>query len=262
MSDKVLQLYHNDSLLMNDAIDRIIVEIYGIKKKCNAKMFLLTGVGSSVGTTSVSINLAIALASSGWKTLFIDCDMRKGTVYKRIGSDESDDIISLTEYLAPEDEQIQPDDIVNQTTYPLLNFITAGSGKDSPVRLLCNERMEKLISRLKDRYDYIIVDTPSINIVNDAEILVPLMDRYIMVAAINSSTKRQLADAKETLLKYSDKYAGLIINRMDMHQYRKNIKDYDYFGKENLERKHAIDMRKIQRRKKEKTGKKAKSKAL
>ena len=247
MVNKALQIYHNDSQLMNDAIDRIIVEIYGIKRNEGAKTFLFTGIGSSVGTTSVSLNIAIALASAGWKTLFVDCDMRKNTRYKRLNSEDAE-TLSLTEYLNIPHGVYAIEDIICNTNYPLLDLITAGDGKDSPVRILCTDKMEKMVLTVRERYDFVIFDTPSINIVKDAEILIPVVDRHILVAAINVSSKRQLADARENLRMYHDRYAGLIVNRMDLHQYRDNIRDYDYFAQSRLDKKHGDDMRKIEER--------------
>ncbi|SKB64169.1 capsular exopolysaccharide family [Lachnospiraceae bacterium] len=231
MEKQILELYNSEDRVMNDAIDRVVVRLYGIRKECNARSFIFTGVGSHAGTTSVALNVAIALAEAGWKTVFVDGDLRKGTDYKRIKGDNSD--CSLSGYLT--DHSISVEDALNETNYDGLSYIPSGDCIENPVRLLCTERMEKLVKTLKDTYDFVIFDMPSINTVNDAEILIPETDRYILVASLNVSTKKEVMDARLELDRYSDRYAGMIVNRVEMRQYRRQIKDYDYFSRDNLE---------------------------
>ena len=72
-----LNLYTINNSVLNDAIDKIVVKLHGMNKKDESKMFLLTGVGANGGTTTVGINVAISLAEAGWKTVFVDADLRK-----------------------------------------------------------------------------------------------------------------------------------------------------------------------------------------
>ncbi len=231
MEKQILELYNTEDSVMNDAIDRVVVRLYGIRKESNAGSYIFTGVGSHAGTTSVAINVAIALAEAGWKTAFVDCDLRKGTDYKRISGESS--AHSLAGYLT--DTSISMDDAVYATNYEGLSFIPSGDCVENPVRLLCTERMEKMVRFLKEKYDYVIFDLPSINTVNDAEILIPETDRYILVTALNVSTKREVLDARLELSRFEDHYAGMIVNRVEARQYRRQIRDYDYFSHENLE---------------------------
>ncbi len=243
MEKQALELYNSEDRVMNDAIDRVVVRLYGIRKESKASSFIFTGVGSHAGTTSVAINVAIALAEAGWKTVFVDCDLRKGTDYKRITGENSD--LSLSGYLT--DTSLSVEDAVNDTNYEGLSFIPSGDCIENPVRLLCTERMEKLVKTLKETYDFVIFDLPSINTVNDAEILIPETDRYILVTSLNVSSKKEVMDARLELERYSDHYAGMIVNRVEMRQYRRQIKDYDYFSRGNLEnmQKQALARKKL-----------------
>ena len=94
--------------------------------------------------------------------------------------------------------------------------------------------MEALCDDFKSSYDFVIYDLPSISIVNDAKVLIPSVDRYVLVGGINISTKKQIFDAKLALVDYANKNGGIIANRMDKYQYRKNVKDYNYFEEKNL----------------------------
>jgi hypothetical protein len=74
--------------------------------------------------------------------------------------------------------------------------------------------------------------------------LVPYVDHFALVSAINRTTKRQIGDARQMLSAYNDRYCGMIVNRMELGQYRRNIKDYDYFHDDNLRRSHKRYMKK------------------
>ena len=229
MEEKVLELYGNETLAVNEAIDRIVVGIYEMKREYKASSFLFTGIGSGVGTTTVALGIAIALSEAGWKTLFVDCDFRKGNEFKRISAPAGMDLAS---YLIEDD--IDESEIVCNTSYENLYYIASGERYNTPVRLLCSDKMEALCTGFKSDFDFIIYDLPSISIVNDAKVLIPSVDRYILVGGINITTKKQIFDAKLALLPYRKKNGGIIANRMEKSQYRKNVKDYNYFDEKNL----------------------------
>lgn len=245
MKKNTIKFYQEDNPLMNDSIDRIVVQVHNYKKTFNKKMILLTGCGTACGVTTTSINLAVALSLSGWRTLLIDCDIRKGNKYKRVGEEIT---IGLAEYLNKEVEQ---DEIINKTNYEFLDYISCGDPYKSPVRLLCSSEMTTLMESVRVDYDYIILDTPSINIVPDADIIFPYVDGIILLAALNQTTKKQLWDAKKQVAKHNGKYYGLIINQVDMGEYTSYIKDYDYFSNHKMDKRYKRDIKLAKRKKKD-----------
>lgn len=240
---KEIAFYKNDNQAMNDSIDRIIVEIYSRKKENGYKTIAFTGCGSRNGTSTVAINVAIALADTGWKTVLVDCDMRKGSDYKRLNNES---ITGLSDYIIGK-EKLQLGDLICETNTNNLDYIACGNACESPIRLLCSAKMEEFISKLNEQYDYVIFDLPPVTIMSDAEILFPIVDGVILVAALNETTKKQLYDAKAKANQLSERYYGLIVNKVEMSQYKKFIHDYDYFEKKNLEKKYGKIARKKER---------------
>lgn len=224
-----LNLYQVNNQVLNDAIDKIVVKFHSMNKSEGVKTFLFTGVGANCGTTTVGLNIAISLAEAGWKTVFVDCDLRKEQKYKRIGKEATN---TLAKYLSGECSR--GEEIINNTSVDNLDYIVAGDKNDKAVRLLCNVNMEKLLSSLKETYDFVIVDTPSISVAKDAEILIPNMDKYLFVSCMNMSTKKQLFDVRLELSDYENKYAGIIINNLEMMQYKSIIKDYNHFSDKEM----------------------------
>ncbi len=233
MENKI-DFYRSESQLMNDATDRLVVEVYKQKKENGDKTLLLTGASQQVGTTTNAINLSIALSVAGWKTVLIDTDMRKGNSSKRLNEETGR---GLSDYL---NESVTYEEIQYQTSYENLTYIPCGSVSDSPVRLLCTKKMETIIEELKKDFDFVVFDFPSINIVPDAEILFSIVDEIMLVAAIGKTTKRQLFDARRKVNVCHEKYRGTIVNQVDMTEYRRYFKGYDYFEGEKSkgEEKH------------------------
>ena len=232
--DNTINFYRSDSQLMNDAIDRIVVEVHSRKNASEQerKSILLTGCSPESGTTTLAINLAISVSAADWKTLLVDCDLRKGMKYKRLNADTKK---GLADYL---NHTCELNEIISSTNYEKLDYITCGSEAESPVRLLCSAQMEHFVEEVKNEYDYIVFDCPSLNVVSDANILFPHIDGIALVSAIDKTSKRQLRDALDKVEKYEEKYYGMIINQVELSDYKKYLKDYDYFREENINKKY------------------------
>ena len=69
---QLLEVYPVNNRVLSDSIDRILIKLYEENKKNNYKSFLFTGAGANGGTTTVALNIAIALSQVGWKTVFVD----------------------------------------------------------------------------------------------------------------------------------------------------------------------------------------------
>ncbi len=227
-----LEIYPLNNSMMSDAIDRIIVKLHGENRKNGNKSFLFTGAGANGGTTTVALNIAIALARSGRKTVFVDCDFRKNQRFKRVENAQGP---SLIDYLT--ESVTDCTNIAKQTNVKNLDYVISGEKNDNPVRLLCNSRLETFYNSLKEQYDYIIVDTPPVGIINDAELLMPIIDKYIIITCLNETTKKQLVNSRIQMAEYEDKYLGVIANKVDMVQYKNEFRDYDYFSNNNLMKK-------------------------
>ncbi len=229
---KVINLYRCDDEIINDAYDRAVVNIYLQKEKNGYKSFLLCGSDTGVGTTSISVELAISLSVAGWKTLLIDGDLRKGNTYKRLNESVN---VGLSDFICSKSSL---EDCVYDTNWDLLHYIPSGVFQDeSPVRQLCSVNMEKAMKQLQNEYDFIIIDVPSLNSSVDAQILAVKADATILVTAMKLSTMKSLEEAKKQIEKAGGNIIGVIENKVNMAEYKKYIKDYDYFKKKKYIRK-------------------------
>lgn len=228
----LINLYRCKDQVVNDAFDRAIVNIYVKRKQCGYKSFVLCGTEAGVGTTSVAVEMAIALSVAGWKTILVDGDLRKNADYKRLNQSAKQ---GLAEYVR---EQAKESDIIYETSWQSLDYIPCGiDDSESPVRILCSVRMEKLMENLREQYDYIIIDAPSINSSVDGQILASKADATILVCALKSSSKKNLSDAKQKFDEAGANVIGVIENKVAIEEYKKYIRDYDYFKTQKYVRK-------------------------
>lgn len=226
---QIIELYENSNVVLNTAVDQIIVEIVKKKKQFNyAQTLLLTGVSPLAGTTSIAISLAIAMANTGRKTVLVDCDLRKSFRYKK-----SNDNIKkgLSDILSDEFMIISDFNAINyETNIQNLYLIPCGGLQQNATRIICSEKMDGLLNELKAEYECIIFDFPSINVVPDAKVMMSRVDGIILISALGETRKKQLTDARRLLKPYAENYYGMIINKTPMDLYKANVKNYNYYG--------------------------------
>ncbi|MDD5901315.1 MAG: CpsD/CapB family tyrosine-protein kinase [Lachnospiraceae bacterium] len=250
-----ISLYSNTSQVMNDAIDRIVVEIHNKKKKnWEAHKILLTGCAPQCGNTSICIGLGISFATSKWRTLIVDCDLRKKQDIKKLNENTGK---GLSDFLESEqsEENFDFNEIIYPTNVDNLSYIPCGKFAASPARLFCSNVMQNLLAYVNENFDYVIFDFPSVAVVPDAQILFGEVDGIVLVSALESVTKKQIREAKRKVAPYAESYYGMIINKIEMGLYRKYVQRFDYYffdknGNQKLAGKSAKKYKKHRRNEK------------
>lgn len=223
---KKLDIYRNQNYILNDAFDQVVVNIHIQKEQKGYKTFTICSCEPGDGSTTVAINLAASLANSGWKTVLVDGDMRKKNAYKRLNEDAK---VGLSDYLTGHAEI---DDILYETTTELLYYIPCGELINNPVRLLCSTQMEDMQQLLADNFDFVIYDMPAINASMDASVIAVKSDACIMVVAMGESSKKGLLKAVNTLQEKNINLLGVIVNKVELDEYKRYRSSFDYFKKE------------------------------
>ncbi len=226
-----LEIYKNDSAILNDAFDQAVMNLHVLRKQNGYKSFVICGCEPGDGATTVAINLAAAMATSGYKTVLIDGDMRKKNNYKRLNENVS---FGLSDYLLG---KTSIDSVIYETTTDNLSYIPCGGLIDNPVRLLCSAKMNDAKDELSKSFDFIIYDMPAVESSMDAKVIAVNVDATILVSAIGKTSKAGLVEAANTLQEVKANLIGTIINKTDMDQYASLHKDYDYFLKERYAKK-------------------------
>lgn len=230
MNKEIINLYENENQLLYAAIDKITVEIINKKKTEGAQVIALTACSPLAGTTSTAISLAIAMAATSRRTVLVDCDVRKSQIYKKLNDRAGR---GLAEYVsARSDTIVSVDDLLYPTNVDDLFYIPSGRTEENSTRVLCSERVDDLINTLRNTFDCVILDCPSISVVPDAQIMFKKVDGIISVSALGETKRSQIKDARLLLAAYKDNYYGMIINKIPRDIYKKNVKNADYYLKD------------------------------
>ena len=152
------------------------------------KVILVTSSMSGEGKTFFSINMGTSLAGADKKVLIIEFDLRRPKLLKGLGMPKSK---GLTDYLVGDITDI--DSIILQTgAEENLQVISAGTLPPNPAEIILNERVGELISEMRERYDYIILDSPPVGKVADALTLNEHIDTAVYIVRYNYTDKDQL----------------------------------------------------------------------
>lgn len=225
-----LEIYKNDNYILSDAFDHVVMNLHIQHKQKGYKSFVLCGSEAGDGTTTIAINLAAAIATSGWKTVLIDGDMRKKNVHKRLNESVKN---GLSDYLL---NKSKLEEIIYETTTENFFYIPCGKLIDNPTRLLCSNNMAEIVAKLTSEYDFILYDMPAVNAATDAKVIAVNADAVILVSSIGKTSKKGLIAAANSLSEIKANLIGTIINKMGMDQYKDQNEAYDYFEKEKYTR--------------------------
>lgn len=173
------------------------------------KVIVVTSSGPGEGKSTTASNLAVVMAQAGNKTVIIDCDQRKPRLHKVFNlSNER----GISDVLAKE---IKFEDALQDTGVKDLTMITSGTKPPNPAELLASGAMKEFLESLKDKYDSIIIDTPPIVAVTDAQLLSRHADGCILVVASAQADRDAAMKAKELLEKVDAKILGIVLNKVD-----------------------------------------------
>ena len=153
-----------------------------------SKTVLITSSVSGEGKTFCAMNLATVFALSEKKTILVGVDLRKPKIFDDFKLNNEDGVVN---YLI---DQVNSEDIIQHSMIPNLDVITAGPVPPNPSELLLTDQMDRLMEELKQKYDYIILDTPPIGMVADAFNLVKYADATLYLIR-QDYTKRGMLEA-------------------------------------------------------------------
>ncbi len=173
------------------------------KKK---QVLLITSTFPSEGKSTVSSNFSCILAQTGAKTVVVDCDLRRSTLHEKFGLTKEP---GLTNLLAGD---LTLEQVVQHTSIPNLDFISAGVTPPNPSELLGSRDMADLVADLRAKYETVFIDAPPVLAVTDAPILTALADMVIVVVEAGRVPIKAARQMRETLLSVGAPVAGLIFN--------------------------------------------------
>ncbi|GAA0768024.1 CpsD/CapB family tyrosine-protein kinase [Clostridium subterminale] len=183
------------------------------------KVIVVTSAEPGEGKSTTAGNLALSIAQSDKKVVLIDCDLRKPSLHKKF---EISNTAGLSDVIVGK-ESIS---IVGHRYNNNLTILTSGKIPPNPSEMLGSKSMKALIDALKKVFDYVILDTPPVQAVTDAQILSTRADGTLLVIRAEKTKKDSVINSVNLLKKVNANIIGTILNGVDT----KRNSYYYYYG--------------------------------
>jgi tyrosine-protein kinase Etk/Wzc len=183
------------------------------------KTIVITSTGPAEGKSTTAVNIAISIAQTGLKTLLMDCDLRKPSVHRYFNVPQEP---GISNYLFG---KASLDNVLLSTEYENLNIITSGSIPPNPAELLSSAKMTQFLNELKEKFEFMIIDSPPILAVTDAVVLSSRVDAVFLVIQAGRATIQGVTRAYITLKNVNAPLKGAIVNDLKAESFLK----YGYY---------------------------------
>ncbi|WP_346873789.1 CpsD/CapB family tyrosine-protein kinase [Clostridium sp. UBA5988] len=183
------------------------------------KVIVVTSAEPGEGKSTTAGNLALSIAEGDKKVVLIDCDLRKPSLHKKF---EISNTTGLSDVIVGK-ESIS---VVGHRHNKNLTILTSGKIPPNPSEMLGSKSMKALLEALKKIFDYVILDTPPVQAVTDAQILSNRADGTLLVIRSEKTKKDSVVNSINLLKKVNANIIGTVLNGVDTK--RNNY--YYYYG--------------------------------
>ena len=213
----------SDALVVQNAAKTLLANIRFASVDRPVKSIVLTSSVPNEGKSTVAYNLAQAIASSGKRTLIVECDMRRRALADMVGARARHGIYAVLS------GQVELDEALVATSHRNLFFLDSEPHIPNPADILSSQRFRKLVAQMESDFDYVVIDTPPVGTFVDAAIIAALADATALVVRERFVKRAELQNAYDQLKKADANVIGVIMN---MCEAESSEYYYAYYNKE------------------------------
>ncbi len=218
-----------DNVVVQNAAKTLMANIRFASIDNPIRSIVLTSSVPNEGKSTVSINLAQAIASSGKTVLLVECDMRRRSLANIMGLHAKNGLFAVLS------GRVTLEEAVLATSQRGLYFLDAEPHIPNPADILISKRFARMVSNMEATYDYVIFDTPPVGTFVDAAILSSVADATVLVVRENFTKREEVVHAFEQLQKASG--ANVIGTVMNFCETDSSEYYYEYYNKDGKRQK-------------------------
>jgi len=215
---------HKPKSVFAESVRSVRTNLSFLASEKDSKVICITSEIAGEGKSFVSVNLSSTLALIDKKVILIGADLRRSKLHKTFGHDNKH---GLSGYLA---NHFTLDQIISKTTLEGMDFIPSGPVPPNPSELLHSRKMEDLLSDLRTKYDYILLDTAPVGLVSDSIPLIRKADinLFVIRSGVSKNSSATIPDKLMGEFKLSN--VVIILNAFDEDALHTNFYTSSYFG--------------------------------
>ena len=191
------------------------------------RVIVVTSALPGDGKTTTAVNLAVTLAHQGQRVILIDAETRRGTVHDVFGIPPAPGFFDLMYGQASPGECIRRVAMESGGTIDVLPLGSAPSV--NPADLLVAQRLQPLFERLRQQYDYVLIDTPPLNLFTDGALIGAQADALLLVARADRTEREELRFAVAQLRNVQVNLAGAVLNDVEFRGSSRYRSGYGYY---------------------------------
>jgi capsular exopolysaccharide synthesis family protein len=201
---------------MGEALSSLRVSLLLSDPDKQVKTIMVTSSTPSEGKSTLALCLGRSAALAGQRVVVIDADLRRPTIEKKLGLSTRSK--GLTDLIMAKNEKFS-DCIFKDTKTELYIMPKGEADYVNPVGVFTSQRMDVLLSAMKERFDLIIFDTPPVMAVTDARLLASHVDKTIFVVNWDSTPKKVVRAALHQLQLADASIAGIVLQQVNLKRY-------------------------------------------
>ncbi len=231
---RVFHNFHKTKMIVNDRPNSSVTESFRairtnfqfFSEGGKRQVILITSTSSGEGKTFCSMNLATVFALNGHRTILLEFDLRRPKIHQEF---TSNNMIGISSYLI---DKATLEDIIVSTQIENLDFMPAGPEAPNPAELINSDRTSELIDKLKEMYDYVIIDSAPAGILTETYVLMKYADLNVFIVRLNKTIKEFSRQTMKNIETNKFTNTSLIINDIfaNRESYRYGTDNNKYYS--------------------------------
>lgn len=204
--DPSLCAFHHPRSAQAEAYRAVRTALYFSTRGERHKVIQVSSAEPGDGKSTLAANLAISIAQSGRRVLLLDADFRRPRVHKLFGLERKGGLPLVINGTAEPDDEIQETEVANLWT------LTCGTRPDNPSELLTSAQFEEFLDVVREKYDFVIVDTPPLLAVTDPSAVAARVDGVLLTLRLSPRARGQIRRSSELLESMGANILGVVVN--------------------------------------------------
>lgn len=219
--DAMLVVHHRPKSIEAESFRGLRTSLYFSTVGKDHQLIQVTSPHPGDGKSTLTANLAAAIAQSGKRVVLIDCDFRRPRVHKIFGVESSE--VGVTSILLGECEISQA---IQTCGVPGLDLLPCGPRPTNPAELLSSPQYREFLDQIRTMYDFVLIDTPPLLAVSDPAVVAPQVDGVLLCTRLSKTARPAAERAKDILTSMGANLLGVLVN--DSASIAKGYDSYGY----------------------------------